>query len=128
MGMENPVPQFRYVVQELKNRHPDLAYIHMVEPARSDVVESESAALPAKSNDFAREIWKKDGGVFISAGEFDPERALEHSDKTGDVIAFGRWFISNVSISPYFNSLVIKLIAQLIPSLISQSASRRNCR
>ena len=30
MGMEDPVPQFSYLVEELKKRHPDLAFIHTV--------------------------------------------------------------------------------------------------
>ena len=30
MRMEDPIPQFSYVVEQLKARHPDLAYIHVV--------------------------------------------------------------------------------------------------
>lgn len=101
MGMLDPIPQFRYLVQQLKNRHPDLAYIHLFEPTFNvDPVEMNTESQAGKrSNDFAREIWKKGGGVVVSAGDFDPERALKHAETTGDVIAFGRWFISNVSVS-----------------------------
>ena len=30
MRMEDPVPQFTYLVDELKQRHPNLAYIHVI--------------------------------------------------------------------------------------------------
>ena len=30
MRMKDPVPQFSYVIEQLKARHPDLAYIHVV--------------------------------------------------------------------------------------------------
>ena len=30
MRMEDPIPQFSYVVEQLKARHPDLAYIHII--------------------------------------------------------------------------------------------------
>lgn len=30
MRMEDPIPQFSYVVEQLKVKHPDLAYIHVV--------------------------------------------------------------------------------------------------
>lgn len=32
MGMADPVPQYSYLVREIANRHPNLAYIHIVEP------------------------------------------------------------------------------------------------
>ena len=30
MGMEDPIPQFTYLVNELKQRHPNLAYLHVI--------------------------------------------------------------------------------------------------
>ena len=32
MRMEDPVPQFTYLVKELARRHPDLAYLHVITP------------------------------------------------------------------------------------------------
>ncbi len=32
MREENPVPTFTYLVNKLKEKHPDLAYIHVVAP------------------------------------------------------------------------------------------------
>ena len=119
MGMANPVPQFRYIVQQLKSRQPDLAYLHVIEPAQSDVdvgVEPEPTLAPSKSNDFARTIWKEWGGVFISAGEYDPERAVKHAEKTGDLVAFGRWFISNVRFSVLSFRILMRLTCSFVPS------------
>ncbi len=32
MGMKDPIPTFSYYVSQIKERHSDLAYIHLVEP------------------------------------------------------------------------------------------------
>ncbi len=48
-----------------------------------------------QSNDFIREIWRP--RPLISAGGYDRDLALQEAESTGDLIAFGRYFISNVS-------------------------------
>ena len=50
-----------------------------------------------QSNDFIREIWSP--RPIISAGGYNRDRALEVAETKGDLIAFGRLFISNVSMS-----------------------------
>lgn len=113
MGMEDPIPQFSHLASQLANRHPSLAYIHVVEPrvsgqddcempvgeVRLAIVLSLSPSLLhllfLQSNDFLREIWRP--RPLISAGGYTPEIALETAEKKGDLIAFGRSFISNVS-------------------------------
>jgi NADPH2 dehydrogenase len=47
------------------------------------------------SNDFLREIWQP--RPFISAGNYTRESAMRAADETGELVAFGRSFISNVS-------------------------------
>ena len=57
-----------------------------------------------RSNEFIREIWTKgpggneaeDGRRLISAGNNSLKSATELADTKGDLIAFGRFFISNV--------------------------------
>ena len=89
MREANPVPTFSYVIQELKKRNPDLAYLHLVE---SENKEKESL-------DWARKIWKGDGeGVFLSALGHDRESGLRYAEEKGDVIVYGRSFIANVSL------------------------------
>lgn len=33
MGMEDPVPTFSYLVEQIKARFPDLAYLHPIAPS-----------------------------------------------------------------------------------------------
>ncbi|THH03299.1 hypothetical protein EW145_g6368 [Phellinidium pouzarii] len=86
MRMADPIPTFSHYVTEIRKRNPDLAYLHAVE-----------GAMEGDSNDFAREIWgvgKAEGAVFLSSGGHNRETALKNTEK-GDVVVFGRWFISN---------------------------------
>lgn len=41
MRMKDPVPQFSYLVSRIARRHPDFAYIHVVEPRVSGVTNRE---------------------------------------------------------------------------------------
>ncbi|KAJ3540737.1 hypothetical protein NM688_g6184 [Phlebia brevispora] len=91
MGMENPEPTFSYFARELVARHPKLAYLHATEPRISGAVDRQGRAN--ESNDFLRDIWSP--RPFISAGGFTRESALEVAEEKGDIVAFGRWFISN---------------------------------
>lgn len=50
-----------------------------------------------QSNDFIRDIWRP--RPLISAGGYTRETAIDVAEKKGDLIAFGRSFIGNVSTS-----------------------------
>ncbi|EMD40610.1 hypothetical protein CERSUDRAFT_130642 [Gelatoporia subvermispora B] len=89
--MVDPKPQFAYVVEQLKARHPDLAYLHLAEPRVSGTGDRESDVF--ESNDFIRDIWLP--RPLISAGGYTRELAIEQAEKTGELIAVGRYFISN---------------------------------
>lgn len=87
---------FRYVVDAL-NRF-NLAYLHLVEPRW------ENPATREKTKDlgthFFRSIYK---GILISAGGYDRETGnavLEAGD--ADLIAYGRWFLSNPDLPERF--------------------------
>ena len=41
MRMEDPKPQFTYIVENIKEKHPDLAYVHVVEPRVSGNMDRE---------------------------------------------------------------------------------------
>ncbi|KDR78078.1 hypothetical protein GALMADRAFT_138223 [Galerina marginata CBS 339.88] len=82
MKMADPIPQFSHFVNSIVAAHPNLSYIHVVEPD-----------LPNESNDFLREIWAP--RPFISCGGYTAETAVARADKDGDLIAFGKWYISN---------------------------------
>ena len=68
-----------------------------------------------QSNDFIREIWGP--RPIISAGGYDRDLAIEFADTKGDLIAFGRYFISNVSVS-YTSTNVCDSLFPFVTSLI----------
>ena len=93
MGMEDPKPTFSYFVSQAKERFPELAYLHAIEPRVAGIDDRESS--DGDSNEFLREIWGDK--AFISAGGYTPETAAETVEAKGGLIAFGRHYISNVS-------------------------------
>ncbi|OAX42780.1 FMN-linked oxidoreductase [Rhizopogon vinicolor AM-OR11-026] len=93
MGLPDPKPQFSYLVNQLRNYN--LAYLHVTEPGIGGIVDAD---IPlGSSNDFLREIWCEEGEdrVFISAGGYTRQTAIETTEKKGGLVAFGRLFIPN---------------------------------
>jgi len=92
MKMEEPIPQFSYVIEGLKK--VKLAYLHVVESRVSGSAEIDAT----EKVDFAVDVWGDTSPVFI-AGGFEPEsakRAVEEEYPQHEVaIVFGRYFISN---------------------------------
>ncbi|KAF7377291.1 putative inactive dehydrogenase EasA [Mycena sanguinolenta] len=101
MGMKDPKPTFAYLVSQILERHPELAYIHVTEP-RVDVLGPRPVIPEGWSNDFLRDIWVSPTSErrVISAGGYNRPLALEFADNKNDIIAFGRPFISNPDL-PY---------------------------
>ncbi|KAI0354204.1 NADH:flavin oxidoreductase/NADH oxidase [Trametes cingulata] len=91
MRMPDPIPTFTYLVSRLATDHPNLAYLHVVEPGISGNIDG--IVKPGESNEFIRTIWLP--RPLVSAGGYTRERALEVAEETGQLIAFGRAFISN---------------------------------
>ncbi|KAK0445625.1 uncharacterized protein EV420DRAFT_1717322 [Desarmillaria tabescens] len=85
MRMEDPIPTFSHLVTRVKEVYPDLAFMHVIE-ARKDIKEFET-------NDFIREIWAPK--PLISAGGYTRDSGTQTADEKGDLIAYGRWYISN---------------------------------
>ncbi|TCD67638.1 hypothetical protein EIP91_012203 [Steccherinum ochraceum] len=90
MRMTDPKPQFSYIVEKIKENHPDLAYLSLVEPRASGT--EYRTVQKGESNDFLRDIWAP--RPILSAGGYDRELGLKVAEK-GDIPVFGRWFISN---------------------------------
>ncbi|OSX62236.1 hypothetical protein POSPLADRAFT_1056819 [Postia placenta MAD-698-R-SB12] len=91
MRMDDPKPTFAYLVSRIAEAHPSFAYIHVTEARVNGNVDRE--VLENESNDFLREIWAP--RPFISAGGYTRDTAFEAAEKTGELVAFGRLFISN---------------------------------
>lgn len=83
------------MVSHLRDNFPDLAYVHIIEPRVNGVETRDKLPKPTASIDFLREIWAP--RPLISAGGFDRESAMERADKHDELVAFGRYFIANVS-------------------------------
>ena len=77
MRMEDPVPTFSYLVTKLKENHPNLAYIHAVEPRVYGSIDLDSKDIAnGDTNDIFRKIWGD--RPFIVAGGFrTPEDIAE---------------------------------------------------
>jgi NADPH2 dehydrogenase len=104
--MADPVPTYTYLLTQLRERVPNLSYIHLVEP-RADGVSSVQDVPEGESNDFARRIWAP--RPIITAGGYTPESGLASAEKgENELIAYGRSYIANVSIS--FVIFIVKLM------------------
>lgn len=95
MKMDDPVPQFTHFVTTLKSKHPNLAYLHLVEPRIDGNLEAVSEGTEHESNDFVRAVWAP--LPLIIAGGYSREKAFQAAEK-GELVAFGRFYISNVYI------------------------------
>ena len=105
MRMKDPQPTFAYFVSQVKERFPDLAYLHAVEPRVAGIDDRD--ASDGDSNEFLRKIWGE--GVFIAAGGYTPKTAAETVEAKGGLIAFGRHYISNVGLLPSLSFRVLDL-------------------
>jgi NADPH2 dehydrogenase len=94
MRMTDPIPTFNYLVSELKKRHPNLAFLHVAEPGLNNLF-SDHVDLTG-SNDFVREIWSP--RPLISCGGYNRSSGLTTAEEKGDLIAYGRLFLTNVSL------------------------------
>jgi NADPH2 dehydrogenase len=98
MREADPIRTFAYIVEQVKARHPNLAYIHLVEPRVQGIEDLVGGAPEGEQNDFIRQIWSP--RPLITAGGYNRQLALEVAEEKGDIIAFGRHFIANVGFIP----------------------------
>lgn len=83
---------FGYLVTEVKKRHPDLAFMHVVEPRIAGA--NDRTVEEGESIDFLHDIWAPK--VVLVAGGLNPESAKELTEQWKNAVAvFGRSFISN---------------------------------
>ncbi|CAK5275113.1 unnamed protein product [Mycena citricolor] len=96
MRMKDPKPTFSYLLEQIKARHPDLAFLHVIEPRiEGEDILADDTLPKGVSNDFIRDIWTSSGSRrLISAGGYTRESAIRDAEK-GELIAFGRKFLAN---------------------------------
>ena len=96
--MPDPRPTFAYLATALRDKHPDMAYLHVIEPRLGGNIDV--GATQNEDNDFLREIWNGGKGgeerIFISAGGHTRETALRTAEDKGGLVTFGRLYIANV--------------------------------
>jgi len=92
MLMDDPVPTFSHIVSHIREKYPDFAYLHLVEP-RSDTRFPGGVVPEEISNDFIRKIWGDK--PLITAGGYNRSTALDVAERKGDIIAFSRLYIAN---------------------------------
>ncbi|KAJ7760113.1 hypothetical protein DFH07DRAFT_816899 [Mycena maculata] len=97
MHFADPKPTYAYLATALRDRYPDFAYLHVVEP-RADGLETVEVVKEGHSNDFIRAIWG--AHALVSAGGYTRETALGAAEEKGDLIAFSRAYIANPDL-PY---------------------------
>ncbi|KAF4972576.1 hypothetical protein FSARC_849 [Fusarium sarcochroum] len=90
----DPLELFFPWAQAIVNAQPSLAYIHAIEP-RADGSVNTPEHLRKVEDTLApiREVVTRAGVRLIVAGGYTPEKALEHTSETDDLVAFGRHFI-----------------------------------
>ena len=69
MRMEDPVPTFTYLISKFIEKHPNLAYIHAVEPRVINGFDLEHKDIPeGDTNDIFRAIWGDRPFIVASGG------------------------------------------------------------
>ena len=94
--MKDPLPTFTSFVERIRDEHPNLAYIHVIEArVNGNAVVAVSDENRAHSNEVFRKIWGD--RPYIAAGGMDRTTAIDTVGKYGGLVAFGRHFLANVS-------------------------------
>lgn len=86
MGMKDPLPTFTTFVERIRDTHPNLGQLHVIEYLND--------GNGTQSNEPLRKIWGN--RPYIAAGGFNRASANSTVEKHGGLIAFGRHFIANV--------------------------------
>ncbi|KAA1472906.1 putative NADPH2 dehydrogenase chain OYE2 [Dentipellis sp. KUC8613] len=96
LEMADPKPTYIHFVKQLREKYPDLAYVHSVEPRSNPLSDTflEANDSVGSGNDFLREIWAP--RPFVIAGGYTPETAKIDADKyESDIVAVGRHYLAN---------------------------------
>ncbi|KAI0744285.1 NADH:flavin oxidoreductase/NADH oxidase [Daedaleopsis nitida] len=90
MRMEDPIPTFSYLVQQIKARFPNLAYLHHTGP---NVQGTGRGPEDESQTDFIQKLWAPLPA--ITNGGFTRESGLKTAEETGQLVAYGSLFLAN---------------------------------
>ncbi|KAI8143812.1 hypothetical protein BJV82DRAFT_668255 [Fennellomyces sp. T-0311] len=93
MKDDTPYETWGYIIDQVREQHPKLGYLHMVEP-RMNLAGDNGNLTTQDTLDPFRAKWP---GAFISAGGCTApvKAAHDFANLTGNLVAFGRIFTSN---------------------------------
>ncbi|KAH6996374.1 hypothetical protein BKA56DRAFT_154692 [Ilyonectria sp. MPI-CAGE-AT-0026] len=96
MREENPLSLFVPWTEAITRAQPSLAFVHAVGPRALGSIDTPKHLENSDDClDVIREVVGKAGVKLITAGGFLPDTAMQHTIETDDLVAFGRYFISN---------------------------------
>ncbi|ORZ07417.1 hypothetical protein BCR42DRAFT_472297 [Absidia repens] len=110
MKDDTPVATWSYLVQQLEKTHPNLAYLHFVEPRVQLLDDGIDENDPAQDSDehetlqYFRALWS---GPFVSAGNYtySAQSAYDRAESSpNNLVAVGRAFISNPDLVERFRN------------------------
>ncbi|KAI0661290.1 NADH:flavin oxidoreductase/NADH oxidase [Cubamyces menziesii] len=87
--MKDPKPTFTYLVNQFKEKYPNLAFLHVVAPGAPG---NRGPEDPSEA-DFIYDLWAP--RPVIVTGGFDRESGLRVAERTGQIIGYGRAFLAN---------------------------------
>jgi NADPH2 dehydrogenase len=91
MGMPDPQPTFETLVKRLDKKHPNLAFVDVVDPDEYGAKFVKEGIV--RSNDFIDSI--RLPRPVVHANGFNRESALKTAEKDGVIIGFARHFLAN---------------------------------
>lgn len=107
MGMPDPIPTYSALVDYFKSSHPDLAYIHVVEPE----VEGKRVGDVVHSNSFIHDLWSP--RPLIRTSGFDKDTALAAAQSKDTLVGFARNYLATVSVPTRVSYIANRISARL---------------
>ncbi|KAN0142170.1 hypothetical protein V8E53_000632 [Lactarius tabidus] len=97
MSMKGPLPTFTSFVERIRDEHANLAYIRVIEARTYNFTVK---PITNENRTQSNEVFRKILGVrpYIAPGGMDRATASDTVEKHGGLIAFGRYFVSNLDL------------------------------
>lgn len=96
MREADPLALFVPWAETIVKAQPSLAYVHATEARAWGSRDTPDGLQTSEDRlDVIRDVVRGAGVNFIVAGGYLPESAVQHTNETDDLVAFGRYFISN---------------------------------